>query len=68
MVTVTLSNRFHSTTVRVQVPESEAHDAWGWLQREVYGVVNPNPSAVRKLRRVRRELCGMPGCTCGVVR
>ena len=54
METITLTNEFHGTKVRLRpgpgVPGSS------------YQIATLSPSQVR---RARRELCGIPDCTCG---
>ena len=71
MKTMTLSNRFHNTEVRVRVPEAIAEagerEAWLWLQGPIY-TGRATEAEKARYRRVFRTLCWMTDCTCGVVR
>jgi len=70
--TVTLSNSFHGTETRVRVPQTVASHAQA-LGCDVWTYVchladNGDGAMRRRVRRVRRALCGCTGCACGVVR
>lgn len=58
-----LTNAFHRTSVEVS-------DEWGNTPGEAWvNLQNPNDEeAVEECARVREALCGIEGCTCGVVR
>jgi hypothetical protein len=60
MKTITLKNSFHQTSVSVRVPYEVAGSGmeYGWLERE-------RPATAR---RVKRTLCGMSDCKCGIIR
>lgn len=70
MKTIELKNEFHGTSVRVRVPGSMAEagqsEAWLWLQEPV---CTGRATAAQKAiyRRIRRKLCGMRDCRCGIV-
>jgi hypothetical protein len=64
---VQLVNKFHGTAVRVLVPTDvrDPHEAWLYLQEEAnFG----GPTERRRLARVRRALCPLSNCRCGVLR
>jgi len=64
---VQLTNEFHGTAVTVQVPAriKNQYDAWLYLQEEAnFG----GPTERRRLARVRRALCPLSTCKCGVLR
>ena len=64
---ITLSNRFHNTEVSILAPmgiDTEV-EAWMWLQEQGYHFHSPRRSTYL---RVRRVLCGMSDCSCGIVR
>ena len=67
--TFTLTNSYHGTACRVPVGvellQLDQREAWMDLQNaEQQG----DSAAARTCRRVRRTLCGVRGCVCGVVR
>jgi len=69
MKTVTLTNSFHGTSVSVGVPEYAAgsqEDAWAYIQEKAYPV-STKPDR-KQYNRVRRALCGISDCQCGIVR
>lgn len=68
MTTITLRNDFHNTEVKVRGPWENAQDAWFAIQAAVHGETDPTEAAKRRLRRVRKALCGMKDCGCGTVR
>ena len=59
-----LTNSFHRTSVTVRVPESWG-DVWGEIQ---YRAMNGGRADRRRERKIRRILCGMSDCECGIVR
>lgn len=64
---VTLHNKFHGTAVRVLVPTeiTDQREAWYYLQEQAnFG----GPTERRRLARVRRALCPLSTCKCGVLR
>ena len=71
MKTIELKNSFHNTSVRVRVPDSVAEagqgEAWLYFQEPV-STGRATGAEKARLRRVRRALCGMSDCSCGVVR
>lgn len=76
-VLVTLENRFHQTQARVWVGESvlfgcetdreKQEAAYQHLETEPR-MIWSRPADAARLARVRRALCGVKGCKCGVVR
>ena len=66
---ITLHNKFHNTECTVIVPDwcRNEQNAWVWVQAQVHERRSPTEAAKRRLRRVRRELCGCAGCECGTV-
>lgn len=71
MKNMTLTNNFHNTEVTVRVPNciSSETEAWNWICKErerrsgyLFWV------AYRRYNRVKKELCGITGCCCGIVR
>jgi len=75
MITATLQNSFHNTEVRVLVPQDWVieDELWVWDEikftayRERKSGVQRGPWT-RKVERIRRELCGVHDCSCGIVR
>ena len=67
MKKVTLRNSFHRTNCTVLVPNEHIQDAWGYIQIQAYRA-DATDAAKRIYRRVRRELCGIEDCKCGIVR
>jgi hypothetical protein len=73
MTTVTLSNDFHDTEVRVRVPawiageSDEQYQAWMWIQESKDREYYAGP-ARRRYNRVCNALCGSSDCQCGIVR
>jgi hypothetical protein len=66
MKKMTMKNSFHDTEVTILVPNGIDHaDAYSWLERRAD---RWDEAAARTLRRVRRTLCGITGCSCGTVR
>jgi hypothetical protein len=68
MKTIELTNKFHETSVRVRVPDiiiGQA-EAWLWVQEPIF---TGRATAAQKAiyRRIRRKLCGMRDCRCGIV-
>jgi hypothetical protein len=66
MKKMTLTNSFHGTEVTILVRDetespAEAIQILEWRAAR-------DPAAARALRRVWRDLCGIPGCQCGTVR
>lgn len=64
---VTLTNKFHSTSVRVLVPTdiTDQREAWYHLLEQAnFG----GPTERRRLARVARALCPVSGCQCGTLR
>ena len=67
MKKIKLTNCFHGTECWILSDAEEAQNAWYELRIEAWA--NPdNKAAKAKMRRVWRRLCGIEGCTCGVVR
>lgn len=76
LVTVTLDNVFHNSSVNVRVPESWAvgrdheHNVYERLQdaasREIANFTNG--PARKRLARVNDALCGISDCCCGKFR
>jgi hypothetical protein len=73
LVTVTIKNSFHGTEAKVRVPESWVDSEYSILTHlqdaasvEIANFRNgPNRA---KLNRVKRALCGVSGCQCGIER
>ena len=64
---ITLTNSFHGTTCTVVVPTDirDPHEAWLYLQELAnFGGATER----RRLARVRRTLCPLSNCRCGVLR
>jgi len=64
---ITLRNTFHGTACTVLVPTgiTDQREAWLYLQEEAnFG----GPTERRRLARVRRALCPLSTCKCGVLR
>jgi hypothetical protein len=68
MKTITLTNNFHNTSVRVRTNADNQAEAWFELQAAVHGQAHPTAAAKARLRRVEKALCGMKDCRCGTVR
>lgn len=67
MKRIKLTNSFHGTGCYILSDTEEQGNAWLELQVEAWA--NPHNKAVKaKMSRVWRKLCGIEGCTCGVVR
>jgi len=64
---ITLSNTFHNTTCTVTVPTyiKDQHEAWHYLYEQA---ANGGSTERRRLARVRRALCPLRDCYCGVLR
>jgi hypothetical protein len=67
MNTITLTNSFHGTRVKVRTDADNQQDAWFEIQAAVHGQSNPTAAARAKLRRIEKALCGIKGCKCGVL-
>jgi len=68
MKKIILTNSFHGTQVTVLTSTpGDARETWLDIQ---YAALGPAPTraARAKYRRVCRVLCGIKGCTCGIVR
>ena len=64
---ITLRNTFHGTACTVLVPTdiTDQHEAWYHLQEQAnFGGTTER----RRLARVRRALCPLSNCKCGVLR
>lgn len=64
---ITLTNAFHGTTCTVLVPTdiTDQREAWYYLQEQAnFGGCTER----RRLARVRRALCPLSTCKCGVLR
>ena len=61
MKRVTLTNSFHGTSVAVWLPRPMSGCSFADLQAS--GLVS-----ARTLAKIRRALCGVKGCCCGVLR
>ena len=59
---MTLSNSFHGTKILVRIPVGFQPNG----QTETFQWLEQNRPATA--RRVKKKLCGIDGCTCGVVR
>ena len=68
MNTITMTNSFHNTSVRVRTEADGQQEAWFEIQAAVHGQAHPTAAARAKLRRVEKVLCGSAGCECGIVR
>jgi hypothetical protein len=68
MKTIELKNSFHGTKMRIRVPGSMVGqaEAWLWVQEPIF---TGRATAAQKslYRRIRRKLCGMSDCSCGIV-
>jgi hypothetical protein len=61
---------FHGTSVNVVVPDGIG-DAWAWIQGRKMTATPQDAwygAAMAQYRRVKRELCGVKDCKCGIVR
>jgi len=69
MKTITLTNSFHGTTVRIDARwQADPVRGQGVVWTDIcYAASNGDQAAQRVLRRVRRALCGMSDCYCGTV-
>lgn len=70
MKTITLTNSFHNTSVRVSdlwEVEGEGQAA-AWLQIQYHAQWRRDPAAIRVMKRIEKTLCGMSDCRCGTVR
>jgi len=69
MKKITLKNAFHGTRITVlSATPDDARETWLAIQYEALYAHAPTSAALAKYRRVCRALCGIAGCTCGVVR
>ena len=61
----TLTNSFHGTTVRTQLTRAQMDE----IEYLYYGTVEDKlsigPQDMRTVRRIKRALCGVSGCSCG---
>jgi len=68
MMTITLANDFHRTSIRVRVPEAWADDPNGGAWLNIQAAAQNSEKWARTLARIERSLCGCADCTCGTVR
>lgn len=66
MKKIKLINVFHNTEVIILSDCDNNLDAWTELQWNAYG--RQDPKAIRKMKRVEKELCGCDDCKCGTFR
>jgi hypothetical protein len=70
MKKMTLTNDFHNTEVTILVPThiTDMYEAWEWMEEKTQGYPPYDYKLERKFKRVKRALCGVDGCCCGVIR
>ena len=66
---IKLTNDFHGTSTTILSRETNGYDAYRSLDlAATAGVTDDAKRAARTLSRVRKSLCGMSDCRCGIVR
>jgi len=71
--TMQLTNSFHNTSINIQyrdwmVPNDQTI-TWSYIEYRAYNKFSYNHKNVAQLRnRIKKKLCGIKDCKCGVVR
>lgn len=69
MKKVLLKNSFHSSQMVITIPDEwSAEEAFEQIQFQALGNSANAKKAKAKLRKIKKTLCGMDDCQCGVVR